>query len=73
MQQCLRIFGVLWGSHPYNSIRCLSQNFKRTAGPPGSNWCFSFEISIVGQLTESAVESSFLIHQDVYRDLSVCS
>ena len=29
-------------------------------------------ISIIGQLTES-VESSFLIHQDVYHDLSVCS
>ena len=29
-------------------------------------------IFIVGQLTEY-VESSFLIHQDVYRDLSVCS
>ena len=27
-------------------------------------------ISIVGQLTES--ESSFLINQDVYHDLSVC-
>ena len=29
-------------------------------------------ISIVGQLIES-VESSFLIHQDIYHDLSVCS
>ena len=50
-------------------------------GPPGSNWCFSFApelvirrpgISIVGQLTQS-VESSFLIHQDVYHNLLVCS
>ena len=32
------------------------------------SWNFS---TIVGQLTES-VESSFLIHQDVYHDLSVC-
>ena len=33
------------------------------------SWNFS---TIVGQLTES-VESSFLIHQNVYHDLSVCS
>ena len=50
-------------------------------GPPVSNWCFFLllrvsvsysapRISIVGQLTES-VESSFLIHQDVYY-LFVC-
>ena len=51
-------------------------------GPPGSNWCFSFAPELVGysaprdlhrRAAYSVCESWFLIHQDVYHDLSVCS
>ena len=50
--------------------------------PPGSNWCFSFAPELVGysaprdphrRVAHSICESWFLIHQDVYRDLFVCS
>ena len=50
-------------------------------GPPGSN-CFSFAPKLVGysaprdlhrRATYSICESWFLIHQDVYHDLFVCS
>ena len=56
------------------------RNFLSVACPTGMQLGFSFApgfsklFSIVGQLTES-VESSFLIHQDVYHhvyDLFVC-
>ena len=49
-------------------------------GPPGSNWCFSF--APVGysaprdlhrRAAYSVCESWFLIHQDVYHNLFVCS
>ena len=52
------------------------QSFLSVAWPTGVQLVFFFcsgvskLFSIVGQLTESA--SSFLIHQDVYHDLSVC-
>ena len=51
-------------------------------GPPGSNWCFSFAPQLVGysaprdlhrRAAYSVCESWFLIHQDVYHDLFVCS
>ena len=51
-------------------------------GPPGSNWCFSFASELVGysaprdihrRAAYSICESLFLIHQDVYHDLFVCS
>ena len=51
-------------------------------GPPGSNWCFSFAPELVGysaprdlhrRAAYSICESWFLIHQDVYHDLFVCS
>ena len=51
-------------------------------GPPGSNWCFSFARELVGYSAPrnlhrwaaySISESWFLIHQDVYHDLFVCS
>ena len=51
-------------------------------GLPGSNWCFSFAPELVGYSAPtdlhrpaaySICESWFLIHQDVYRDLFVCS
>ena len=51
-------------------------------GPPGSNWCFSFASGLVGysaprdlhrRAAYSICESWFLIHQDVYHDLFVCS
>ena len=51
-------------------------------GPPGSNWCFSFAPELVGysapmdlhrRAAYSVCESWFLIHQDVYHDLFVCS
>ena len=51
-------------------------------GPPGSNWCFSFSPELVGysaprdlncRAAYSVCESWFLIHQDVNRDLFVCS
>ena len=50
--------------------------------PPGSNWCFSFAPELVGysaprdlhrRAAYSICESLFLIHQDVYHDLFVCS
>ena len=50
--------------------------------PPGSNWCFSFAPELVGysaprdlhrRAAYSICESWFLIHQDVYHDLFVCS
>ena len=50
--------------------------------PPGSNWCFSFAPELVGysaprdlhrRAAYSVCESWFLIHQDVYHDLFVCS
>ena len=49
---------------------------------PGSNWCFSFAPELVGysaprdlhrRAAYSICESLFLIHQDVYHDLFVCS
>ena len=49
---------------------------------PGSNWCFSFAPELVGysaprdlhrRAAYSVCESWFLIHQDVYHDLFVCS
>ena len=49
---------------------------------PGSNWCFSFAPELVGysaprdlhrRAAYSICESWFLIHQDVYHDLFVCS
>ena len=49
---------------------------------PGSNWCFSFAPELVGysaprdlhrRAAYSICESWFLIHQDVYLDLYVCS
>ena len=49
---------------------------------PGSNWCFSFAPELVGysaprdlhrRAVYSVCESWFLIHQDVYHDLFVCS
>ena len=67
---------------------CLSQVVKiptrndRMLGPPGSNWCFSFAPELVGysaprdlhrRAAYSICESWFLIHQDVYHDLFVCS
>ena len=48
----------------------------------GSNWCFSFAPELVGysaprdlhrRAAYSVRESWFLIHQDVYHDLFVCS
>ena len=51
-------------------------------GGPGSNWCFSFAPELVGysaprdlhrRAAYSVCESWFLIHQDVYHDLFVCS
>ena len=51
-------------------------------GPPGSNWCISFAPELVGysaprdlhrRAAYSVCESWFLIHQDVYHDLFVCS
>ena len=51
-------------------------------GPPGSNWCFSFAPELVGysaprdlhrRAAYSICESWFLIHQDVFHDLFVCS
>ena len=51
-------------------------------GPPGFHWCFSFAPELVGYLAPrdlhrraaySICESLFLIHQDVYHDLFVCS
>ena len=51
-------------------------------GPPGSGWCFSFAPGLVGcsaprdlhrRAAYSVCESWFLIHQDVYHDLFVCS
>ena len=51
-------------------------------GPLGSYWCFSFAPEFVGysaprdlhrRAAYSICESWFLIHQDVYRDLFVCS
>ena len=51
-------------------------------GPPGSIWCFSFAPELVGysaprdlhrRAAYSVCESWFLIHQDVYHDLFVCS
>ena len=51
-------------------------------GPPGSIWCFSFAPELVGysaprdlhrRAAYSICESWFLIHQDVYHDLFVCS
>ena len=50
-------------------------------GPTGSNWCFSFAPELVRcsaprdlhrRAAYSICESWFLIHQDVYHDLSVC-
>ena len=47
-----------------------------------SNWCFSFAPELVGysaprdlhrRAAYSICESLFLIHQDVYHDLFVCS
>ena len=49
---------------------------------PGPNWCFSFAPELVGywaprdlhrRAAYSICESLFLIHQDVYHDLFVCS
>ena len=54
------------------------RSFLSVAWPNGVQLVFSFApdrrpgIFIVGQLTES-VEPSFLIHLDVYHELSVCS
>ena len=51
-------------------------------GPPGSNWCFSFAPELVGysaprdlhrRAAYSICESWFMINQDVYHDLFVCS
>ena len=51
-------------------------------GLPGSFWCFSFAPELVGysaprdlhrQAAYSICESCFLIHQDVYHDLFICS
>ena len=51
-------------------------------GPLGSNWCFSFAPELAGYLAPrdlhrraaySICEFWFLIHQDVYHDLFVCS
>ena len=51
-------------------------------GPPGSNWFFSFAPELVGysaprdlnrRAAYSICESWFMIHQDVYHDLFVCS
>ena len=51
-------------------------------GPPGSNWCFSFAPELVGysaprnlhrRAAYPICKSWVLIHQDVYRDLFVCS
>ena len=51
-------------------------------GPPRFNWCFSFAPELVGysapwdlhrRAAYSICESLFLIHQDVYHDLFVCS
>ena len=60
----------------YTTASCL------LLGPPGSNWCFSFAPELVGysaprdlhrRAAYSICESWFLIHQDVYHDLFVCS
>ena len=50
----------VWYLHVINKFIFLWKFVKEKIG-----------ISIVGQLTES-VESSFLIHQDVYHDSIVC-
>ena len=51
-------------------------------GPPGFIWCFSFALELVGysaprdlhrRAAYSICESLFLIHQDVYHYLFVCS
>ena len=56
--------------------------YQLKGGPPGSNWCFSFAPELVGysaprdlhrRAAYSVCESWFVIHQDVYHDLSVCS
>ena len=58
------------------------RSFLSVVGPPGSNWCFSFAPELVGysaprdlhrRAAYSICESLFLIHQDVYHDLFVCS
>ena len=58
------------------------QKHARRLGPPGSNWCLSFAPELVGysaprdlhrRAAYSICESWFLIHQDVYHDLFVCS
>ena len=60
----------------------LSVRSALLLGPPGSNWCFSFAPELVGysaprdlhrRAAYSICESLFLIHQDVYHDLFVCS
>ena len=51
-------------------------------GPPGSSWCFSLAPELVGCLAPGGLRrraacwvcgSWFLIRQDVYHDLFVCS
>ena len=48
-------------------------------GPSGSNWCFYFAPELVGYSAprdlhrRAAYSILFLIHQDVYHDLFVCS
>ena len=50
-------------------------------GPPGFNWCFSFDPELViyraprdlhRRAAYSICESSFLIHHGIYHDLFVC-
>ena len=75
-------------SFHYHVIKCVYITYLQAGasclllGPPGSNWCFSFAPELVGysaprdlhrRAAYSICESWFLIHQDVYHDLFVCS
>ena len=70
--------------HKHRNDRCIELRIDIiwVYGPPGSNWCFSFAPELVGysaprdlhrRAAYSVCESWFLIHQDVYHDLFVCS
>ena len=65
-------FPFLDGDVPRHASYGVSCTFRNLLGLLESAITLRPGISIVGQLTES-VESSFLIHHDVYHDLSVCS
>ena len=65
-----------------NSSEILKEPIPHEQHTDMSNWCFSFAPELVGysaprdlhrRAAYSVCESWFLIHQDVYHDLFVCS